>query len=192
MSFEESIIIPLETYQKCHFDQSTQDVDLLLSKLPSDVKMKLFNQMKIKSKRKDGPLPVESPTESLPVKDILNKIPIKDQPYVQAILKKLKPYRHDVKWDSNNEIMIDGKIIPGSNISDIFQYLTSNLTITSTKDIPIGAKEFYDKLMYLNIPGSWIKTKLPIRSSKRTKKKSPSKIPVSRPDQPFSATWSSL
>ena len=192
MSFKESIIIPLETYRKCRFDQSGQDVDLLSSKLPSDVKMKLFNQMKIKSKRKSIPQTITSPTDSLSVKDILNKIPIKDQPYVKSILDWIKPHSHDLRWNSDHEIIIDGKVQPGSNVSEIFQYLTNNLTVTSDNDIPVGARAFHDKLMFLNIPISWIKVKLPTRSSKRSTKGKKHKASVSTGDQPSTSSWSPL
>ena len=53
MSFKESIIIPLEYYKRCKPIPKDKNMDILLNKsLPSDVKMKLFDQARYKKKRK--------------------------------------------------------------------------------------------------------------------------------------------
>lgn len=168
MSFKESVLIPLETYKRCRFDSSRKDLDILTSKtLSPDVKMKLYDQARLKLRKKPKQRP-KSP-DTIPVKDILNRIPLKDQPFVQSILDILQKHPTDISWNINHELILDGNLLPGTNISDIFQYLTKNITVTSDDDIPPGTRAFYDKLTFLNVPMSWIKQKLPVRSSIRKK-----------------------
>ena len=195
MSFKESVIIPIETYRQCRFDKRTPELDILTStSLPSDVKMKLYDQMKLKTKKmKTSPIKRATfSTDFPPVKDILNKIPTEDQPFVQSILDKIKQRPEEIKWNNNEEIMIDGQLLHGSNISEIFQFLTKNLTVTSSKDVPVGTDKFYNKLILMNIPKSWIKNKPMKRSTRSQQKRKHQSSSSTDEEQPHHSKWISM
>lgn len=178
MSFKESIIIPLEIYQRCHLQTKTKDFNILLDKsLPTDEKMKLFSQAQLEKKRKKRKNLFSSKAEfaeiSLLGNNILQLIPRQDKPIIKAILEIIKQNPSQISWNNNNEVILDGKTLINSNITEMFLYMRKHLTVTKNKDIPMGIVPFYRKLLSLNIAPEWIKQKPP-RISLRVKSKSSS------------------
>lgn len=171
MSFRESIIIPLEVFEKCQFDNE-QDI-LLDPSIPVDKRMKLYHQKKALEKKKP---PEEKEEEAEEVGErnfqyIVDAIQMSYRPFAHSILDYLKNYQDQITWNDNMEVIIDGRLYPDSNILDLFHFLMKNKVITSPADIPIAGMEFYDKLLEIGIPKEWMKIRFPSKSSSRHKKK---------------------
>lgn len=157
MSFERSIIIPYKLYQKCKLPTTDAGaVDILTNDtLPSDTKLKLYDQAVIKTPT--SPL-LSSPPSKIPKgQHILHNIPDKNKPVVNSILDIIKDNESIVNFNDNLEVIIDGHPVPGSNIVNILLYLTGNVPVTSSRDIPKGSEEFYSRLIQLGMPSVWIK-----------------------------------
>jgi hypothetical protein len=178
MSFKESIIIPLDVYQRCHLQSKTKETDILFNKsLPLDEKMKLFGQAQIEKKRKKRKKInsyISEMNKIIPLGDhILQAIPKQDKPIIKEILDIIVKHPSEISWNNNNEVIIDGRTLIKSNIIEMLLYMRKHLVVTKNGDIPEGIIPFYEKLLSLNIAPEWIKQKPP-RTSRRIKKK---KIP---------------
>lgn len=164
MSFRESVIIPLELFKKCNL-QKEDNAILRDVNLPSDVKMKLYNQEKkiekMRTSDKD-PEPHLQEDHSF----IINAVPLHLQPYVQSILKVINSRKEAIRWNQELEVVIDGKPFSNSNIVDLFKFITKSLVVTADTDLPIAAREFYNKLLEIGIPKSWIKATFPRRTNR--------------------------
>ena len=178
MNYKEAVIVPLEVFNKCNFNPQEKELppqktgDILNDKtLPPDVKIKLYNQKKKLTKR---PLPepqlvqikkeveVEAPSEDI----ILNQFPLRTKPVVNLILKYMKDSRGILSWTDNLEIVIEGDTIQDSNLIQLLRFVTNSLTITSAKDIPVGAEDFVDTLVNIGVPKAYIQ--LPQRSLRKS------------------------
>lgn len=177
MTFEKSIIIPFDLYQQCRLDKTDRTLDILLDDtLPSDTKLKLYNQAAL-TKKSDTATTTVPTTTSLPFGDhILHNIPDKDKPNVRAILEIFKTNPSELGWTDNLELTLDSETVSGSNLINVLLYFTKNLPVTKDNDIPLGAKELYDKLVSLNMPVSWVKLK-PVRPKKRVQRQKPTYTP---------------
>ena len=179
MSFAESVIIPLELFEKCQLSKNKPESILFDQNLPKDVKMKLFDQEKIFERNDTSK--VTTDTEKPLSQKMLNKtefivdsVPISHQPYVRSILKFLKDYPDQISWNDQHEIIIDGKPFPNSNIMKLFQFLMKTLVITSASDVPVGGKEFFDKLREIGVPQQWVKITFPRKTSRKSRKRTSS------------------
>jgi len=164
MSFEKSVIIPLDLYRKCRLDKADRSLDLLFNEsMPSDKKLKLYNQARLVHKQSSGSSikakDVKKSTPDLALDHILHNIPDKDKPYAKSILDIFISNSSILDWTDNNEVIVDGQVIAGSNLINILLYLTRNLPVTSSTDVPLGSREVYDKLLSLGMPESWVKKK---------------------------------
>ena len=65
-----------------------------------------------------------------------------------ALLSRLKTKPDVITWDKTGQVEIEGKIIPGSNISD----LVSDAMRYRRNFNPTGSKEFFEALNKLNVP----------------------------------------
>lgn len=193
MSFERSVIIPFQLYSKCTLpSKDTVAVDILTNEtLPSDKKLKLYNQAVTAEKRASSPppLPPPPPPSSLPDKrqHILHNIPDKDKPVVRMILDIVNENNNILDTNDNLELLIDEQVVSGSNIVNVLLYLTGNVPVTSDSDIPKGSHAFYDRLIQLGMPSIWIKTKL---RSKKSKKRTSSRIAES--EEKKKRKWTSI
>ena len=174
MSFQESIIIPLETfkmYQTYKGTEKRQDENVLFDEsLPPDVKMKLYNQEKALKQIIQIPSTVPEPTFKGTAKDynfIIDSIPTAIQPFVSSILNHLQHFKDQITWNDQLELIIDGKPFANSNIVKLFQFIMKKITISSDKDIPIGAFEFYRKLLEIGVPNAWMKLTFPRKSGRK-------------------------
>ena len=173
MSFKEAIIIPYDLFKKCQFEKAVEkEHDRILhdTTLPSDVKMKLYNQAKALDK---VPKPSEEskPSESPPDNEkdkiyIVQLMPTDDQPFVSSILDKIEDNKDQISWNENLEVRIDSKLYRNSNIIELLRFVMKKLIITSDADVPIGAIDFVQKLYSIGVPKSWMR----VQVRRRTKR----------------------
>ena len=168
MNYKEAVIVPLEVFNKCNFNPQEKELpppktgDILNDKtLPPDMRIKLYNQKKKLTKR---PLPepqlvqikkeveVEAPSEDI----ILNQFSLRTKPVVNLILKYMEDSRGILSWTYNLEIVIEGDTIQDSNLIQLLRFVTNSFTITSAKDIPVGAEDFVDTLVDIGVPKAYI------------------------------------
>lgn len=167
MSFERSVIIPYSKYLKCKIDGDKDAlVDILADDtIPSDKKLKLFNQSTTTTKK----TPTDDNEAAVVVvprgQHILHNIPDKHKPVVKSILDIIHANKSVTDYNDNLEVIVNGKTIFGSNLINILLYLTNNTTVTSKADIPIGVDELYDALLEVGMPSVWISS--PARRGKR-------------------------
>ena len=143
---------------------------------PTDSKMKLYNQELTRKRYNTVRTQVRSnpTTTAIPSNDgdhIVNQLPLVDRPNARAILNTFKQNQTILNWNDRGEVIVDERVIPGSDISRIFQYFTNNLPIGKHKDLPLGTGEVYDALMSLDVPKEWFKKR---PRTKRSSKKSQS------------------
>ena len=91
----------------------------------------------------------EEPQEdSLSVEMIVRGIPKTMKTRAEALLAHLKERGDVITWDDMGQVLVDGVLIPKSNISD----LVSD-AMTSRKHFnPVGVREFYYVLNKINVP----------------------------------------
>lgn len=182
MNYQEAIIIPLDVFKKCRFnnieeeeqvsDDSKPKEDILYDKnLPSDIKIKLYKQQKkLHKKQTIEPQPVtireDQQIDSLPSEEsILEEFSHQTRPSVYFILKYIKESKGVFSWNDQHEVIIEGRTIEDSNIVDLLKFVTNSLIITSSSDIPKGVTEFVTGLQKIGVPKSLIK--IPRKSPRR-------------------------
>lgn len=145
MSFEESVIVPLDIYQKQSYNQPKTEAERILQKvhLPSDLKVKLFDQARWQKKQKKHPV-----KETL---FPLDQLQIKDQPFVKSILEQyINKNRNVVSWIPDTlELVIEGQRQTNSNIVRAFQ----NIMQGKVDEISRVLKE---KLLEIGVPQDWM------------------------------------
>ena len=94
---------------------------------------------------------VDIPNDKLPIEDkaLLDSLPKSSRGKARILLNHLKGHLDSIQWLNNGELVVDGKTIPGSNITDLVHYVTR---YRPTMAAPIGAEEFSDKLSETNTP----------------------------------------
>lgn len=169
-------------FQKPEF-RIEDDIDKLLekAKLPDDMKVKLLGQLITRYHKTihapPKPVPVsiadgtQDSTENLyseqssqnqinkqyedPIlKDIILSTPHRLTKYIQPIVEKLKT--REYTWNDSGEMIVDNKVIHGSNVADFFYYLMRN--IQSLKE-PLHFQVFLKAIKEIKIPHSWIGNK---------------------------------
>lgn len=183
MNFKHSIIIPYKLYKKFSLDKNDTSVDILTDEtLPSDVKLKLYNQSKIGATSSTASIDTSEP-DIRRGDFILSNIPDKDKPVVGAILNLMHKNKTRTDYNDQLELILDGEVLPESNLINVLLFLTKNIPITSDNDIPTGSIRLKDKLEEIGMPTIWIKR----ISKKRRAARPPS------PDKPVKALkWQPL
>ena len=87
-------------------------------------------------------------TDSLSVEMIVRGIPKSMKTRAEALLAHLKERGDVITWDDMGKVLLDGVLIPKSNISD----LVSDATRSRKHFNPIGVREFYNVLNIINVP----------------------------------------
>ena len=87
-------------------------------------------------------------TDSLSVEMIVRGIPKTMKSRAEALLAHLKERGDVITWDDMGQVLVDGVLIPKSNISD----LVSDAMRSRKHFNPIGVREFYNVLNKLNVP----------------------------------------
>ena len=90
----------------------------------------------------------ETLEDSLSVEMIVCGIPKTMKTRAQALLERLKEREDVVTWDDMGQVLLNGVLIPKSNISD----LISDAMRSRKHFNPVGVREFYKVLNEINIP----------------------------------------
>ena len=91
----------------------------------------------------------EEPQEdSLSVEMIVRGIPKTMKTRAEALLAHLKERGDVITWDDMGQVLVDGVLIPKSNISD----LVSDAMRSRKHFNPVGVREFYYVLNKINVP----------------------------------------
>ena len=87
-------------------------------------------------------------TDSLSVEMIVRGIPKTMKSRAEALLAHLKERGDVITWDDMGQVLLDGVLIPKSNISD----LVSDAMRSRKHFNPVGVREFYNVLNKINVP----------------------------------------
>ena len=87
-------------------------------------------------------------TDSLSVETIVRGIPKTMKSRAEALLAHLKERGDVITWDDMGQVLVDGVLIPKSNISD----LVSDAMRPRKHFNPVGVREFYSVLSKINVP----------------------------------------
>ena len=91
----------------------------------------------------------EEPKEdALSVEMIVRGIPKTMKTRAEALLAHLKERGDVITWDDMGQVLVDGVLIPKSNISD----LVSDAMRSRKHFNPVGVREFYNVLNKINVP----------------------------------------
>ena len=91
----------------------------------------------------------EEPQEdTLSVEMIVRGIPKTMKTRAEALLAHLKERGDVITWDDMGQVLVDGVLIPKSNISD----LVSDAMRSRKHFNPVGVREFYNVLNKINVP----------------------------------------
>ena len=90
----------------------------------------------------------EEETDSLSVEMIVRGIPKTMKSRAEALLAHLKERGDVITWDHMGQVLVDGVLIPKSNISD----LVSDAMRSRKHFNPVGVREFYNVLNKINVP----------------------------------------
>ena len=91
----------------------------------------------------------EEPQEdALSAEMIVRGIPKTMKTRAEALLAHLKERGDVITWDDMGQVLVDGVLIPKSNISD----LVSDAMRSRKHFNPVGVREFYNVLNKINVP----------------------------------------
>ena len=90
----------------------------------------------------------EEEEDSLSVEMIVRGIPKTMKSRAEALLEYLKERGDVITWDDMGQVLLDGVLIPKSNISD----LVSDAMRSRKHFNPVGVREFYNVLNKINVP----------------------------------------
>ena len=90
----------------------------------------------------------ETQEDSLSTEMIVRGIPKTMKTRAQALLAHLKEREDVITWDDMGQVLLNGVLIPKSNISD----LISDAMRPRKHFNPVGVREFYNVLNEINIP----------------------------------------
>ena len=90
----------------------------------------------------------EEETDSLSVEMIVRGIPKTMKSRAEALLAHLRERGDVITWDDMGQVLVDGVLIPKSNISD----LVSDAMRSRKHFNPVGVREFYNVLSKINVP----------------------------------------
>ena len=114
----------------------------------------------------------EEPQEdSLSVEMIVRGIPKSMKTRAEALLANLKERGDVITWDDMGQVLLDGVLIPKSNISD----LVSDAMRSRKHFNPVGVREFYNVLNKINVPKDLVRNER--RWDETEKKKVDEKTP---------------
>ena len=90
----------------------------------------------------------ETQEDSLSVEMIVRGIPKSMKTRAETLLAHLKERGDVITWDDMGQVLLDGVLIPKSNISD----LVSDAMRSRKHFNPVGVREFYNVLNKINVP----------------------------------------
>ena len=86
--------------------------------------------------------------DALSAEMIVRGIPKTMKTRAEALLAHLKERGDVITWDDMGQVLVDGVLIPKSNISD----LVSDAMRSRKHFNPVGVREFYNVLNKINVP----------------------------------------
>ena len=95
----------------------------------------------------------EEETDSLSVEMIVRGIPKTMKSRAEALLAHLKERGDVITWDDMGQVLVDGVLIPKSNISD----LVSDAMRSRKHFNPVGVREFYNVSSKINVPKDFVR-----------------------------------
>ena len=107
----------------------------------------------------------ETQEDSLSVEMIVRGIPKTMKTRAEALLAHLKEREDVITWDDMGQVLLNGVLIPKSNISD----LVSDAMRSRKHFNPVGVREFYNVLNKINVPKDLVRNER--RWSEAEKKK---------------------
>ena len=107
----------------------------------------------------------EMQEDSLSVEMIVRGIPKTMKTRAEALLAHLKEREDVIPWDDMGQVLLNGVLIPKSNISD----LVSDAMRSRKHFNPVGVREFYNVLNKINVPKDLVRNER--RWSEAEKKK---------------------
>ena len=113
----------------------------------------------------------ETREDSLLVEMIVRGIPKTMKTRAEALLAHLKERGDVITWDDMGQVLLDGVLIPKSNISD----LVSDAMRSRKHFNPVGVREFYNVLNKINVPKDLVRNER--RWDEAEKKKVDEKTP---------------
>ena len=121
--------------------------------IPEERLLRYEERDKQRSENRDGIMygggEEEEPREdSLSVEMIVRGIPKTMKTRAEALLAHLKERGDVITWDDMGQVLLDGVLIPKSNISD----LVSDAMRSRKHFNPVGVREFYNVLNKINVP----------------------------------------
>ena len=119
--------------------------------IPEERLLRYEERDKQRSENRDGIMygGGEEPREdSLSVEMIVRGIPKTMKTRAEALLAHLKERGDVITWDDMGQVLLDGVLIPKSNISD----LVSDAMRSRKHFNPVGVREFYNVLNKINVP----------------------------------------
>ena len=90
----------------------------------------------------------EDGERSMSIEMIVRSIPKSMKKRAEALLAHLKEREDVITWDDMGQVLVDGVLIPKSNITD----LVSDAMRSRKNFNPIGVREFYSVLNKINVP----------------------------------------
>ena len=90
----------------------------------------------------------EDGERSMSIEMIVRSIPKSMKKRAEALLAHLKEREDVITWDDMGQVLVDGVLIPRSNITD----LVSDAMRSRKNFNPIGVREFYSVLNNINVP----------------------------------------
>ena len=185
VSFTECVVIPLETYKKqCTIaNDDTSNKGVLFDKIPSDLKMKLFNQ-----ERKIG-LNNMNEKEKYDMDWIVSQFSLTEQAVVRRILNEyVMKNRYVIDYRPGSlQMVIDGQLVPQSNFVTSLKWLL-RATEPPLPSPPPGALQLKQKLISLGVPDGWLRTDPPLRLQRVEPEFFTHKIPEHTFEMPSSST----
>ena len=165
MFFKESVIIPYAMFKSCDFEKGSDSAKLLdkendnyiLARQRELMQERMFNKEKYPVFTTYIPSSsgqIQAIPDKISISEILNNISVSQRPNVESILKKL--IENSGKWDEHGVLSLNNKVIPGSNIITLMQY------ISKSKDFaikPAGVLQLLKFFVDIKLPKSWIKLK---------------------------------
>lgn len=152
VDYKESVIVPLDTYNRMCVKSKSSDV-------PIDLKVKLADQNEwarrqvgsSRSKREH----IRSDPSKRKIASLKTKLKVY-HPFLEDILVKyVQRYPEQIDWHPETyEIILDGQIISKSNILRSLTYLLAPETFDYRR--PVGAEMLREKLLSLGVNEGWL------------------------------------
>ena len=129
----------------------------------------------------------ETLEDSLSAEMIVHGIPKTLKTRARALLERLKEREDVITWDDMGQVLLNGDLIPKSNISD----LISDAMRPRKHFNPVGVREFYNVLNEINIPKDLVRNE---RRWSEAEKNSPNeKSPPGKPKEELTiSNWLTL